>query len=158
MNTFSKSFASIGGFIAGEYEVIDYLKHFSRSLIFSASLPPSTLGSVSAALQIIKDEPERRERLWEITRFMNQEFKELGYDTGESVTPIIPLRAGDMMTTFQMRARLLEEGVFVNPVVPPATGPNDCLIRTSFMATHTDKQLQFALEKFKKVGKELKII
>ncbi len=158
MNTFSKSFASIGGFIAGEYEVIDYLRHFSRSLIFSASLPPSTLGSVSAALDIIKNEPWRRERLWDITHMMGEGFRKMGYDTGESVTPIIPLRAGDMMTTFRMRARLLEEGVFVNPVVPPAVGPNDCLIRTSFMATHTDEQLNFALDKFKKIGIELGVI
>jgi 8-amino-7-oxononanoate synthase len=158
MNTFSKTFASMGGYIASSNKVIDYLKHFSRALIFSASLPPSILASVDAALDIIVTEPWRRERLWKMTEMMHNGFKSLGYSTGESKTAIIPIRIGDMLTTFKMRKRLLEEGVFVNPVVPPAVSPTDCLIRVSFMATHTDEQLEFSLDKFKKVGKEFGVI
>ena len=158
MNTFSKTFASIGGYVASSKEVIEYLKHFSRPLIFSASLPPSVLGSVSAALEIVKSEPWRRERLWEITEYMRKGFNEMGFHTGDSVTPIIPVRIGDMMTTFKMRKMLLEAGVFVNPVVPPAVSPNDCLIRTSFMATHTNEELDYALDKFNIIGKKLGVI
>jgi 8-amino-7-oxononanoate synthase len=158
MNTFSKTFASMGGYIASSNKVIDYLKHFSRALIFSASLPPSILASVDAALDIVMTEPWRRERLWKMTEMMHNGFKSLGYSTGESKTAIIPIRIGDMLTTFKMRKRLLEEGVFVNPVVPPAVSPTDCLIRVSFMATHTDEQLEFSLDKFKKVGKEFGVI
>lgn len=158
MNTFSKTFASIGGYVASTKEVIEYLKHFSRPLIFSASPPPSVLGTVSAALDILKAEPWRRERLWEITEYMRKGFRELGYHTGDSVTPIIPIRIGDMMTTFKMRRMLLDNGVFVNPVVPPAVSPTDCLIRTSFMATHTNKQLDYVLDKFDYIGKKLGVI
>jgi len=158
MGTFSKSLASIGGFIAGNELLMHYLKHFSRTLIFSASLPPASAASVMAALEIMKSEPERIERLWKNTRKMQKGFKEMGYDIGNSETPIIPLHVGDMMTAFKMWKMLSDEGVFINPIVPPAVPPNDCLIRTSFMATHTDKQLDFALDKFEKVGKKLGII
>ena len=158
MNTFSKSFASLGGYVAASNEVIEYLKHFSRPLIFSASLPPSVLGSVSAALDILKSEPWRRKRLWEITEYMRKGFNDMGFHTGDSVTPIIPVRIGDMMTTFKMRKMLLENGVFVNPVVPPAVSPTDCLIRTSFMATHTNDQLDYVLDKFNNIGKKLGVI
>ena len=158
MGTFSKSLASIGGFVAGNELLMHYLKHFSRTLIFSASLPPASAASVMAALEIMKNEPERRENLWKNTRKMQKGFKEMGYNIGNSETPIIPLHVGDMMTAFKMWKMLSDEGVFINPVVPPAVPPNDCLIRTSFMATHTDKQLDFALDKFEKIGKKLGII
>ncbi|MFA5499202.1 MAG: pyridoxal phosphate-dependent aminotransferase family protein [Candidatus Cloacimonadia bacterium] len=158
MGTFSKSLASVGGFVAADAKVIDYMKHFARSLIFSASLPPASAASVLEALKIMAEEPERIEKLWQNTHFMMNSFKEMGYDTGVSTTPVIPLHTGDMMTTFKMWKQLADEGVFVNPVVPPAVPPNSCLIRCSFMATHTKEQLEFGLDKFKKIGKELDVI
>jgi len=158
MGTFSKSLASIGGFIAGDEIMIHYLEHFSRPYIFSASLPPASAASVIAAIDIMKSEPDRIDRLWQNTNKMQKGFKEMGYDIGASETPIIPLHVGDMMTAFKMWKILADDGIFINPVIPPAVPPNDCLIRTSFMATHTDQQLNIALEKFEKVGKKLKII
>lgn len=158
MGTFSKSLASVGGFIAADEDVIHYLKHKSRALIFSASLPPASTASVLAALKIMEEEPERIERLWEITRYMLKEFQAMGYNTGTSCTPVIPLHVGEMQVAFNMWKRLGEEGVFINPVVPPAVPPNSCLIRCSFMATHTDAQLDFALDKFRAIGKELGVI
>ncbi len=158
MGTFSKSLASVGGFIAADEEIIHYLKHFSRALIFSASLPPASAASVLAAIDIIEQEPERIEKLWENTNYMLKSFKEMGYDTGTSNTPVIPLHVGEMMTAFQIWKRLDEEGVFINPVIPPAVAPNDTLIRCSFMATHTREQLDFALEKFYLVGKEVGLL
>lgn len=158
MGTFSKSLASVGGFIAASEEIIHYLKHHARSLIFSASLPPASAASVLEALKIMEEEPERIEKLWENTHYMMENFKQMGYNTGHSCTPVIPLHVGDMMNAFRMWRRLDEEGVFINPVVPPAVPPNDTLIRTSFMATHTKAQLDEALDKFEKIGKELKLI
>jgi 8-amino-7-oxononanoate synthase len=158
MGTFSKSLASVGGFIAADEDLIHYLKHKSRALIFSASLPPASTASVLAALKIMEDEPERIARLWEITHYMLKEFQGMGYNTGTSCTPVIPLHVGNMKTAFEMWKRLGDEGVFINPVVPPAVPPNSCLIRTSFMATHTDAQMDYALEKFRLIGKELKVI
>ncbi len=158
MGTFSKSLASVGGFIAADEDVIHYLKHKSRALIFSASLPPASTASVLAALKIMEEEPERIERLWEITRYMLKEFQAMGYNTGTSCTPVIPLHVGEMHVAFNMWKRLGEEGVFINPVVPPAVPPNSCLIRCSFMATHTNAQLDFALDKFRAIGKELGVI
>lgn len=158
MGTFSKSLASVGGFIAADSDVIGYLKHKSRALIFSASLPPASTASVLAALKIMKSEPERIEKLWDNTNYMMSEFQKMGYDTGTSCTPVIPLHVGDMMVAFKMWKRLGEEGVFINPVIPPAVPPNSCLIRTSFMATHTRDQLDFALDKFQIIGKELAVI
>ncbi|MCB5280248.1 MAG: pyridoxal phosphate-dependent aminotransferase family protein [Candidatus Cloacimonetes bacterium] len=158
MGTFSKSLASVGGFIAADETIIHYLKHKSRALIFSASLPPASTASVLAALKIMKEEPERIAKLWENTHYMMDEFKRMGYNTGTSCTPVIPLHVGDMMRAFNMWARLGEEGVFINPVIPPAVPPNGCLIRCSFMATHTKDQLDMALDKFQIIGKELGII
>ncbi len=158
MGTFSKSLASVGGFIAASEEIIHYLKHHARSLIFSASLPPASAASVLEALKIMKEEPERIEKLWDNTNYMMASFKQMGYNTGHSCTPVIPLHVGDMMNAFRMWRRLDEEGVFINPVVPPAVPPNDTLIRTSFMATHTKEQLDEALDKFEKIGKELNLI
>lgn len=158
MGTFSKSLASVGGFIAADEALIHYLKHKSRALIFSASLPPASTASVLAAVNIMEEEPERIARLWEITNYMLKEFKTMGYNTGTSCTPVIPLHVGSMEVAFKLWKRLGEEGVFINPVVPPAVPPNSCLIRCSFMATHTNEQLDFALDKFRKLGKEIGVI
>jgi len=158
MGTFSKSLASVGGFIAADDDLIHYLKHKSRALIFSASLPPASTASVLEALKIMEEEPERIEQLWTNTHYMLDEFQKMGYNTGASCTPVIPLHVGHMMIAFQMWKRLDEEGVFINPVIPPAVPPNSCLIRCSFMATHTREQLDFALEKFSAIGKELNVI
>ncbi len=158
MGTFSKSLASVGGFIAASEPLIHYLKHKSRALIFSASLPPASTASVLEALKIMKEEPERIAKLWENTNYMLQEYKAMGFNTGDSCTPVIPLHVGNMMDAFQMWKRLGEEGVFINPVVPPAVPPNSCLIRCSFMATHTREQLDMALDKFRSIGKELNLI
>ncbi|MFA6617592.1 MAG: aminotransferase class I/II-fold pyridoxal phosphate-dependent enzyme [Candidatus Neomarinimicrobiota bacterium] len=158
MGTFSKSLGCVGGFIAGEGKVIEYIKHNSRSIIFTASLPPSNAACVRAALAVIKREPERREQLWINTEFMRKGFKDMGYDTGESTTPIIPVLIGKDKKTFQIWKELMELGVYTNPVVSPATPPGRGLLRTSYMATHTREQLEFCLDKFEKVGKKLNII
>lgn len=158
MGTFSKSLASVGGFIAADEQLIHYLKHKSRALIFSASLPPASTASVLEALRIMEEEPQRIARLWENTNYMLSEFKAMGYNTGTSCTPVIPLHVGNMMTAFDMWKMLGDEGVFINPVVPPAVPPNSCLIRCSFMATHTRAQLDFALDKFRTIGKKLNVI
>lgn len=158
MGTFSKSLASVGGFIAGSKDLIHYIKHFARPLIFSASLPPASAATVLEACKIMEEEPERIEKLWENTHYMMKNFKAMGYNTGSSCTPVIPLHVGDMMNAFKMWKQLDDEGVFINPVVPPAVPPNDTLIRTSFMATHTIEQLDKALDKFEKIGKRIGII
>jgi 8-amino-7-oxononanoate synthase len=158
MSTFSKSFASVGGFIAGSEEVIHYIKHHARSLIFSASLPPGNTAAALTALKIMREEPERIERVNKNAEKMRQGFQELGFDTGESVTPIIPIIIGDDTRTFLAWKMLLENGVFVNPVISPATPPGRQLLRTSYMATHTDEQLNTVLGIFEKVGKALDII
>lgn len=141
MCTFSKSFGSIGGFVAGKHEVIDYIKHFARSLIFSASVPPGNLGAVMAALDIIESEPERVRRLQEIGRKMVEGFSSLGFNVGTAETPIVPLIIGDNDKTFAFWKRLFDRGVYVNPVISPAVPPNRSLIRTSYMAVHTDDEL-----------------
>ncbi len=158
MGTFSKSFASLGGFIAGSERVINYIKHFSRALIFSASPPPSAVATCLAALDIIENEPERRERLWQITRRMNKEYKVLGFDIGTTQTPIIPIYIGDDMKTFQFWRMLSDEGIFVNPIISPAVAPGLQLLRTSYTATHTDQQMDRVLEAFRKVGKRMAVI
>jgi 8-amino-7-oxononanoate synthase len=158
MGTYSKSLASIGGFVAGDADVVHYIKHFGRSLIFSASPPPASVASVSAALDIIDSEPERIERLWENTHKMLKGFKELGFDLGPSETPIIPIIVGEDEIAFKFVMMLQEEGVFANVAVSPAVPPGKALIRTSYMATHTDEQLDKVLEAFKKVGKAMSII
>jgi len=158
MGTYSKSMASIGGFVAASEDVIHYIKHTSRPLIFSASPPPASVASVIAALDVIDQEPERRERLWHNTNKMMKAFKNMGYDTGTSETPIIPLLMGEMERAFMMWKILSDEGVFVNPVAPPATPPGRCLIRTSYMATHTDEQLDRVLVILEQAGKKLGVI
>ena len=158
MSTFSKSFASLGGFIAGEADVVDYIKHNARSLIFSASIPPANTATAKAALEVMRDEPERVERVNQIGDRMRQEYQRMGFDTGDSVTPVIPIIIGDDERTFITWKMLFENGVFVNPVISPAVSPGRQLLRTSYMATHTDEQMDRVLEIFHKVGKELQLI
>ncbi len=158
MGTFSKSLASLGGFIGADAATIDYLKHHSRALIFSASMSPANAAAVMAAVQIMIAEPERIQRLWHVTGRMKQGLISLGFDLGDSETPILPVYCRDLLTAFRMCKRLEEEGVFVNPVVSPAVPPGQELIRISLMATHTDAQIEFALDKMSKVGKELGLL
>jgi 8-amino-7-oxononanoate synthase len=158
MGTFSKSFASLGGFIAAEAQVIDYVKHFARALIFSASMPPASIAACLATLDIMQNEPERRERLWDITLRMHKEFRSLGFDIGPTQTPIIPIIIGDEMKVFVFWKKMLDAGIFVNPVRSPAVPAGRALLRTSYTATHTDEQLDRVLETFKRIGKELGII
>jgi len=158
MGTFSKSLAAVGGFVAGDRPVVEWIKHHARTLIFSAAPPPASVASVIKALEIIEREPERRAHLWDITRYMKRELEGLGYDTGASASPVIPLVVGEDMTAFRMTVRLQEEGVFVNPVITPAVPPDRAMIRTSYMATHTRDHLDRALEAIAKVGRELGVI
>jgi len=158
MGTFSKSFASLGGVIAGDAYVIEYIQHHARSMIFSASMPPAAVAAVLAALDVIETEPERRKQLWKNTRKMLKGLKELGFDTGRSETPVIPIVIGDMMKALEMWRKLFENGVYVNVVLPPAVPQGRALLRTSYMATHTEEQLDFALDVFEKVGKECGLI
>ncbi|MGI6379963.1 MAG: aminotransferase class I/II-fold pyridoxal phosphate-dependent enzyme [Anaerolineae bacterium] len=158
MGTFSKSFASLGGVILGAAPVIDYIKHHARSLIFSASMPPANTAAVLAALHVLIEEPERVDRLHAIARKMREGFRSLGFNVGASETPIIPIIIGDDQKTFAFWRSLFEAGIYVNPVVPPAVPPNLSLLRTSYMATHTDEQMDRVLDIFGQVGKELEII
>jgi 8-amino-7-oxononanoate synthase len=155
MGTFSKSLASLGGFIASDTATIDYLKHNSRPMIFSASMSPSNAAAVLAAVQIMVQEPERIAQLWRNTERMKAGLARLGFDLGDSETPILPVYCRDLMLAFHLCKRLQEEGVFVNPVVSPAVAQGHELIRISLMATHTNEQIDFALDKLGKVGKEL---
>lgn len=158
MCTFSKALASIGGFVAGSAQVIDYIKHFARPLIFSASMPPATIGAALKALQIIEEEPQRIHRLQAIARKMLDGFKGMGFDIGTAETPIVPLHIGDNQKTFLFWKALFERGVYVNPVIAPAVPPNGALIRTSYMAVHTDDELDTILEISREEGKRLGII
>lgn len=158
MGTYSKSLASIGGFIAGSEEVIHFIKHSARSLMFSASPPPASVASVSAAIDIIEAEPERIERLWKNTRKMMEGFKLLGFHIGSSQTPIVPVMVGDSAAAFNMALMLQKEGIFVNVAVSPAVPDGKALIRTSYMATHTEEQLDRVLMAFEKVGKAMGLI
>jgi 8-amino-7-oxononanoate synthase len=158
MGTFSKSLAAIGGFIVGDLKIIDYIRHTARALMFSASLPPALVAAASTALDIVAEEPKLLEQLWKNTRKMLDGFKALGFDIGTSETPIIPVMIKDAGKTYEMCRLLFDRGIFVNPVVSPAVPPGRELLRTSFMATHTDSQLDQVLSAFEKVGRELKII
>jgi 8-amino-7-oxononanoate synthase len=158
MSTFSKSLASLGGFIAGDEVVIHYIKHHARSLIFSASIPPSNAAAALAALQVIKEEPERIARLNQIADRMRNGFRDLGFDIGNSVTPVIPILIGDDMRTVRIWRQLFDSGVFVNPVLSPAVSAGRQMLRTSYMATHTDDQMDKVLEVFKQVGKKVGLI
>jgi 8-amino-7-oxononanoate synthase len=158
VGTFSKSLASIGGFVAGSESVIHYLKHNSRPLIFTAALPPANTAGVLAALDVMIAEPERRDRLWENTRRLHEGFRSLGFDIGPTQTPIVPVLIGPLEKTFVFWRKLFDAGVFTNPVVPPAVPPAECRLRTSLMATHTPEQIDFALDTFARLGKELGVI
>jgi len=158
MGTFSKSLASLGGFVAGDRDAVDYLRHHARAFIFSASMPASSAAAALTALNIIRREPERLERLWRNTRMMKDGLTELGFSTGDSKTPIIPVYVDDAYTLMMMCKRLDEEGIFVNPVLPPAVLPRNSLLRVSVMATHTTSQIGFALDMFERVGKELHLL
>ncbi|HET91716.1 MAG TPA: pyridoxal phosphate-dependent aminotransferase family protein [Chloroflexi bacterium] len=158
MGTFSKSFASLGGFIAGADDVIHYIQHNARSLIFSASMPPGNAAAALAALDVMQREPERIERVNQIGEFMRSEFRRLGFDVGNSQTPIIPIIIGHDIRTFTAWKALYEAGVYTNPVISPAVPPEMALLRTSYMATHTDAQLDQVLTIFEKVGRNLGLI
>jgi len=155
MGTFSKSFGSLGGFIAADRILIDYLKHNARALIFSASMTPAATASVLAALELIKQEPERISKLWDITHYALNQFKQHGFDVGNTQSPIIPIYIRDDYKTFRFTMLLSEEGIFVNPVVSPATSSDSSLIRFSLMATHTREQVDYAIEKMLKVAKQI---
>lgn len=155
MGTFSKSLASIGGFVASDKDTINYLKHNARSLIFSASIAPANAASVLAALDIMRQEPERLEKLWDNTRFSMELLNHYGFDTGHTETPIIPIMIRDDYKTFQLTKELLDDGVFVNPVVSPAVPSSSSLLRYSLMATHTHDQIQESVEKIHKIAKRL---
>lgn len=157
MGTFSKSLASIGGFIASTRKIIDYLKHHSRALIFSASIPPSAAAAAMAALEIIQAEPERQQALWDNTTYMVDRLHQLGFDTHCSQTPIIPIYIRDNQLTFEFTRRLFDRGIFVNPVVSPAVKGDAAMVRMSIMATHTRRQLDIALSALENVNRELQL-
>jgi 8-amino-7-oxononanoate synthase len=158
MGTFSKSFASVGGFIAGSADVIHYVQHHARSLIFSAALPAPNLAAVMAALDIIESEPEHVQKVWKNAEYMRNGLQELGYNTGNSQSPIIPVHIGEQFRTGLAWMALIDAGVYTNPVIPPATPPNQALLRTSYTATHTTEHLDRALKAFKTVGHNLDLI
>jgi len=158
MSTFSKSFASLGGFIAGDEPVIHYIQHHARSLIFSASMPPASVAACLAALEVMHTEPERPKRLLAIADKMRRGYQEMGYNTGDSETPVIPIMIGDDTATFMMWRALFDSGVYTNAVIPPGVPPNKSLLRTSYMATHTDEQMDRVLMLFEQVGKGVGVI
>ncbi len=158
MGTFSKSLASIGGFIAGDKEVINWIRHNSRTYIFSASITPAATAAAKTALQILKDEPERQENLWKITNYALKAFKDAGFEIGETESPIIPLYVRDAVKTFQVTRLAFDNGIFINPVIPPACAPEDTLVRVALMATHTKEQVDRAVEALSKSFKQLGIL
>lgn len=158
MGTFSKSFASLGGFIAADKEVINFIKHNSRSLIFSASMTPASVATVMAAIEIMENEPERIANLWEITNYALKGFRTEGFNTGKSESPIIPLFIGDDIKALKLTQMLLADGIFINPVVSPAVPKEDSLIRYSLMATHTKEQVDISIEKITKAARKLGIL
>lgn len=158
MGTFSKSLASLGGFIAADKDTINFIKHNSRSLIFSASMTPASAASVLAAIDIMVSEPDRIRHLWDMSNYALKGFKEMGFDTGKSETPIIPLFIRDDIKSLVLTQKLLAEGIFVNPVVSPAVPKEDCLIRYSLMATHTKEQVDISIEKISRIARSLGIL
>jgi len=158
MGTFSKSFASLGGFIAADKDAINFIKHTSRSLIFSASMTPASAAAVLASIDIMESEPERIKHLWDLSEYARKGFKEAGFDTGKSESPIIPLFIRDDIKALKMTQMLLEDGIFVNPVVSPAVPKDDCLIRYSLMATHTFSQVDTSVEKITKAARSLGVL
>ncbi|MEG2864626.1 MAG: pyridoxal phosphate-dependent aminotransferase family protein [Mucinivorans sp.] len=158
MGTFSKSFASMGGFVATDHDTANFLRHNSRPYMFSASLTPGATAAVGAAIDIMQSEPERIKHLWDLTHYALKGFKDMGCEVGHSTTPIIPLFIRDNIKTFQIIHELFDEGIFVNPVVAPAVAPDSTLIRFSFMATHTFAQIDFAFDKIQKIFKKYDLI
>ncbi|MEG0814683.1 MAG: pyridoxal phosphate-dependent aminotransferase family protein [Mucinivorans sp.] len=158
MGTFSKSFASMGGFVATDHDTANFLRHNSRPYMFSASLTPGATAAVGAAIDIMQSEPERIKHLWDLTHYALKGFKDMGCEVGHSTTPIIPLFIRDNIKTFQIIHELFDEGIFVNPVVAPAVAPDSTLIRFSFMATHTFDQIDFAFDKIQKIFKKYDLI
>jgi 8-amino-7-oxononanoate synthase len=158
LGTFSKSFGSIGGYVAGKAEVISYVKHHARAMIFSASLPPASAASTLAALDIIEGEPERRQQLHDNANFLRRGFQQLGFDTGPSQTPVIPVIVGNQEACFRFWRELFDAGVFTNPVTTPAVPPGMDLLRTSVMATHTREQLQEVLDIVARIARKLRLV
>jgi 8-amino-7-oxononanoate synthase len=158
MGTFSKSLASVGGFVAGDADVIHFIQHMARALMFSASMPPASVASVSAAIDVMLEETWRHKALWHNNDLMRERLDDAGFDTGPSETPIIPAVVGEDKAAFMMCRRLIDEGVFVNPVISPAVEPGNALIRLSLMATHTEDEINQAMDCMIKVGKELELI
>lgn len=158
VGTFSKSFAALGGFVAADRDVIDFIKHNARSLIFSASITPASAAAVLAALEIIQQEPERREHLWRNAHRMQREFKNLGLDIGKTETPIVPIVVGEDLECFAFWKALYDEGVFTNPVIQPAVPPGQAMIRTSYTATMTDEHLDRVVEVVARVAKKKGLI
>jgi len=158
MGTFSKSFGSLGGFIAGSSNVMNYIKHNARSLIFSASMPPANVAAVSKAIDIMLSEPERIENLWKLTRHAQEEFRKRGFDIGRTESPIIPLFVRDTVKALTAVRLALDEGIFITPVVPPAVPQDSVIIRFALMATHSMEQLDEAIEKITKIFRQLEII
>ena len=158
MGTFSKSLASIGGFIASDKDTINYLKHTCRTYIFSASNTPAATAAALEALHIIQQEPERIERLWKVTNYALKRFREEGFEIGETESPIIPLYVRDIDKTFLVTKLAFDAGVFINPVIPPACAPQDTLVRFALMATHTEEQVERGVLALKKIFKEQGII
>ena len=158
MGTFSKSFASLGGFIATDKEITNFLRHHSRSYIFTASITPASTAAALKAIEIMETEPQHQQALWEVTNYALEGFRNMGCEIGHTSTPIIPLYIRDNFKTFAVTRDLLEEGIFVNPVVSPAVAPHDTLIRFSLMASHTHEQVTMALEKIQKVFRKYGII
>ncbi len=158
MGTFSKAFASLGGFVVASQDAITHIKHRARALIFSASMVPASVASAQTALDIIKSEPERRKRLWDITRRILEGFEEIGLDTGESQTPVVPVIIGEDERCFAFWKSLVANGIFANPVISPATPPGRALIRTSYMATHTDEDIEIVLDVFNRCAREFGLV
>ncbi len=158
MCTFSKSFASLGGFVAGDAKVIDYIKHFGRPMIFSASLPPAMVAAARAALEIIKTDKKRREHLWKVAKMWQDGLRNMGFDIGDTQTPIVPIIIGDDQKTFYFWKALMDAGVYTNPVITPAVPPGRQLLRTSIMATHTEEQIQKALHITGEIGRKMGIV
>lgn len=158
MGTFSKSFASLGGFVVAEKDVITHIRHTARALIFSASMTPASVASALKSLEIIKNEPERRKRLWQITERVREGFKKIGLDIGNSTTPVIPVIIGEDEKCFAFWKMLFENGLFANPVISPATPPGRALIRTSYMATHTDEDISMVLDVFARCAKAFGLV
>ena len=158
MGTFSKSLASIGGFVAGDKDTINWLRHNARSYIFQASNTPAATAAAREAIRIFKTEPERQKNLWTITNYALKTFRDAGFEIGETESPIIPLYVRDTDKTFEVTKLAFDEGVFINPVIPPACAPQDTLVRFALMATHTKEQVDFAIEKLIKCFKQLDLL